>query len=156
MPTSNDVESRTYPIRPAASSRCRNDEHERLLVSVGLAPVCIPVHVQQDLETGFTRQPIRWRRDGPMTTIVVYCFFVRLVWCPWASPSMFRRIPHRLHSTTGRPVARCPNKEIIVLAVSVGIAPVGISVMCMDVKFGSSRSPIGRRRDAQLTNLIVS
>ena len=52
-------------------------------------------------------RPIRWRRDGPVTRIVVYTFFVRLVWCPWASPSMFRRIPHRLHSTTSRPVARC-------------------------------------------------
>ena len=112
MPISNDVEYRPYPIPPAASSRCRNDEHERLLlVSVGLAPVCIPVHVQEDLETGFTRQPIRWRRDGPMTKIVVYSCFVRLVWCPWASPSMFRRIPHRLYSTTDRPVARCPNIE---------------------------------------------
>ena len=71
LPISNDVESRTYPIRPAASSRRRNDEHERLLlVSVWLAPVGIPVHVQEKLETGFTRQPIRWRRDGPMIGLV--------------------------------------------------------------------------------------
>ena len=77
LPTSDDVDARTYPIRPAASSRCRNDEHERLLlVSVGLAPVGIPVHVQAYLETGFTRQPIRWRRDGPMTKLVVHWCFV--------------------------------------------------------------------------------
>ena len=118
--------------------------------------MCIPVHVQENLETGFTQQPIRWRRDATMTKVVVYYFLFgwsgvrgRLRPCLGGSRIGFTRPP------VGR-LRDARIKKIIVLAVSVGIAPLGISVMCMDFKFGTSRSPIGRRRDARLAQLIAS